>query len=58
MESPTTCQGTWRVYFGPTDGQVPEGAEMLRCDGCGELAIINKGNWLTLVPGTPSEDVS
>lgn len=47
----TECQGTWRDYYGPTDGPVPEGAWLMQCDGCGELVMFSRNNKITLRPG-------
>lgn len=43
------CTGTWRDYW-PREAHDPDAAFM-RCDGCGEVIMIRKGQKITLIPG-------
>lgn len=40
---PTDCQGTWRER---TNLETED--TLLICDGCGEMAVIRNGRWISL----------
>lgn len=45
------CPGGFVDYHGPLDGQVPEGAWLYKCSGCGEVGMLLNNKRTTLIPG-------
>ena len=43
--TPTDCQGSWRPF------DEYEDASVLKCDGCGEIAVITRGRMINYPPG-------
>lgn len=41
------CEGTWQERPNLEAPEIP----LLVCDGCGEMAVIHKGQMITIKPG-------